>query len=76
MEKVAENILLMAANALVVKPSLESARAFLNEPNHQVEFPEHEELCTECPNILNPSCMRCRIEVVMAAYAVSLQEPK
>ncbi len=57
-----------------MKSSLEAARAFLAEPNYQVQFPEHEELCRD-GRILDPCCMRCRIEVAMAAYGASLEEP-
>ena len=56
-----------------MKSSLEAARAFLAKPEHQVEFPEQEELCRD-GRILDPACMRCRIEVAMAAYGVSLEE--
>jgi hypothetical protein len=55
------------------KPSIESARKFLECPDHQVELPEHEPLCKECENGTDPGCLRCRVEILMAAYAASLE---
>lgn len=52
--------------------TFKSAREFLEAAEHQVGFPEHEEVCRDQPHIHITSCIRCRIEVVMGAYAVTL----